>query len=732
MEQGAQLDVVRRFLSVPLTPQQQALYDDLQANMRWHRIHGQAMAVTTAVAREGFDDEISSVAHRLRETLTPAGLFVLVQLGEDVQVVARSSREDIDVSTVARKLGGGGHSRAAAALVVGKDVGSVARRVEELLPGIVTPLATVSEIMSYGVQTITPDTTVEEALQQMLRTGHEGYPVVDPRSGQIKGLLTRRAVDRAINHELGDQPVSRVMQAGAITVRPSESIERVQELMLREGWGQIPVVAESGEDDQRFPPPIGIVTRTDLLNYWFRPVEESVGLDVHALLVESLSPTVWAMVRVIGEEAAALGMPLYFVGGLVRDLLLHKSAIDLDMVVEGDAIVLVRRLQSQFGGEVHTHSRFGTGKWFVTPNVWEKIQARAGIPAQAGQQGLPGMQDLPPSIDFVTARSEFYQEPAALPEVERGSIKLDLHRRDFTINTLAIRLDGAHWGELLDFYGGRRDLNLGLVRVLHSLSFVDDATRILRAIRLEQRLGFSIESRTLELIDGALPMLARVTGDRIRNEIELALREADPIRVMERLAELGVMEHIEPGLAWTADSAAYFTEVPQYRSNPLWAGAVPDESIEFLYFALWLAPLPENVQEATVERLRARKATRADVLAVGQLLAALGRLSADARPSEIHAVCKEHAPRVLLAARIVLDDDFHGAMLDRFYGEYHHVKTELTGDDLRARGLQPGPRFAYLLEQLLAARLDGQIDDITGERVLLDELLNETGESKPS
>ncbi len=244
LEQGAQLDVVRRFLTVPLTPQQQALYDDLQSNVRWHRIHGRTMAVATAVAPAGFDDEISSVAHRLRETLLPAGLFVLVQMDEDVQLVARSSHEDVDVSIVARELGGGGHSRAAAALVVGERVDSTAQRVEELLPGIVAPMAVVAEIMSYGVQVIGPHTTVDQALQLMLRTGHEGYPVADPESGQIQGLLTRRAVDGAVNHEMGGLPVSRVMRAGNVTVRPSESIERVQELMLREGWGQIPVIGE--------------------------------------------------------------------------------------------------------------------------------------------------------------------------------------------------------------------------------------------------------------------------------------------------------------------------------------------------------------------------------------------------------------------------------------------------------------------------------------------------------
>ena len=730
LDQGAKLDIVRRFLTVPLTPQQQALYDELQSNIRWHRIHGQTMAVATAIAPPGFNDEISSVAHRLRETLVPGGLFVLVQLGDDVQLVARSSHEDVDVSVVARELGGGGHSRAAAALVVGENVNKTARRVEEILPQIVEPMANVSQIMSYGVQTITPDKKVSEALQQMLRTGHEGYPVVDPQSGEIVGLLTRRAVDRAVNHEMDDLPVKRVMRAGNITVRPSESIERVQELMLREGWGQIPVVAEKREAESKASPPIGIVTRTDLLNYWFRPEADVLGPDLKGKMEESFPPPLWAMVKAVGEEAAALGMPLYFVGGLVRDLLLGKAPTDLDMVVEGDAIELVRRLQERFGGEVHTHSRFGTAKWFVTLEIWRKVMEETGIslPQIKGEdaQGMDIDETLPSSIDFVTARSEFYQEPSALPQVERGSIKLDLHRRDFTVNTLAARLDGAHLGELLDFYGGRRDLELGLIRVLHSLSFVDDPTRILRAIRLEQRLGFTIEPRSLELIEGDLPMLDRVTGDRIRHEIELALREADPVSVIERLDSLGILEHIQPGLTWKPDSAVYFERVSEYRDDPIWAGVVPDESIEFLYFALWLADLPGEVQQATVDRLRGRKTTREDVLAVGQLIDELRALQPAALPSEVTAVCERYEPRVLLAARIRLGDDPYGSMLDRYYGEWRFVKTALTGEDLRAMGLDPGPQFAHLLDELLAARLDGHVTDESGERKLLDKLLAES------
>ncbi|RMG97747.1 MAG: CBS domain-containing protein, partial [Chloroflexi bacterium] len=526
------------------------------------------------------------------------------------------------------------------------------------------------------------------------------------------GLLTRRAVDRAMSHDLGGLPVSRVMRAGRVTVRPSDSVERVQQLMLAEGWGQIPVVADS-DDGQAGDRPIGVVTRTDVLNYLFQALPETAVPEMRRLLVHSLPPALWQMVVVVGETADSLGMPLYFVGGIVRDLLLGHSPTDLDMVVEGDAIALVQKLQARFGGQIHTHSRFGTAKWFVTPAIWQRIAPTASL------------ENVPATIDFVTARTEFYREPSALPEVSRGSIKLDLHRRDFTINTLAIRLDGVHLGEFLDFYGGRRDLEQGVIRVLHSLSFVDDPTRILRAVRLEQRLGFRIEPRTMELLVSSLPMLDRVTGDRIRHEIELALRESNPVPVMERLWELGVMRQIHPALAWSQETAVAFARVPKLLTDPEWKAALRGESPAFVYFALWILPLTAEEQTAVMDRLRVRKATREDMAAIRRVYAGLCALPPTARRSEVAALLRPYPARVLLAVRAAFGEDKPSDWIEAYYREWQWVKTAVTGDDLRAMGLKPGPLYGRLLNHLLAARLDGEVQTEAEEKELLNKLLAE-------
>jgi tRNA nucleotidyltransferase (CCA-adding enzyme) len=711
LERGARLSVVRRFLNVALTIRQRELFDRLQEDATWIEQTGHSIVVAASKVASGFDEEISSVAHRLRDALAPEALFVLVGIHDDVQLVARSASGSVDVSTVAKALGGGGHARAAAAMITQRDVASVREQVMRLLPQAVGPVATVAQIMSFGVQTVPVDMPVEEAARQMRRAGHEGFPVIEGETRTLVGLLTRRLVDRALSHGMERLPVGRIMKAGVVTVTPTDSIERLQQLMLEEGWGQVPVVEKGQHDDGSDASLLGIVTRTDVLNHLFKRPPEQQEKDVRYLLRELLSPALLRMVEQVRLHAVELQMPLYFVGGLVRDILLRIPATDLDMVVEGDAIKLVRRLQVEFGGDTRTHSRFGTGKWLLDVEVWNRVAGDVPV------------DSVPATIDFVTARSEFYTEPTALPEIERGSIKLDLHRRDFTVNTLAVRLDGPHFGELLDFYGGRRDLDNQTVRVLHSLSFVDDPTRILRAIRLEQRLSFQIEERTAELIRGALPLLDRVSGSRIRHELELALSETVAIKIMGRMSEIGVLAGIHPELDWTSDHARAFLRIAQMRSDPLWQEAFATGPSVFLFFAAWLSPLPQVTQDEVMERLRVRKATRDDVTAIGRVKHLMEKILGNPQPSRVAFALRSYRPRVVAVSFVVCAESPAADLIERFQREWRHVRTAVSGDHLRNTGLKPGPRYTEILDRLLAAKLDGEIHDEESEQELLQQLL---------
>jgi tRNA nucleotidyltransferase (CCA-adding enzyme) len=379
--------------------------------------------------------------------------------------------------------------------------------------------------------------------------------------------------------------------------------------------------------------------------------------------------------------------------------------------VEGDAIRLAETLAARHGGRVRSHRRFGTAKWILPPT-------------QPDSEERPG---LPASLDFVTARTEFYERPTALPTVERSSIKQDLHRRDFTINTLAIRLTPDRWGELLDFYGGRRDLEERLIRVLHSLSFVEDPTRILRAARFEQRFRFRIEPRTEELIADARDLLDRVTPERIRHELELILAEAQPERALCRLDELAVLPRLHSALrcdSWLQERAGELRRTLEQVRNG--AGDAPppmalaDDAAAGLYLALLLYPLPAAAQEEFTERFHLRVDHRRLLGEIRQAVKALPRLAeAQLRPSEIVALLDETSNEARLFLRVVSESWLVRQRLDLYQRRLRHVRSTLNGDDLRRLGVPPGRIYSELLTRLRAARLDGEIRTQAEEEALV-------------
>jgi tRNA nucleotidyltransferase (CCA-adding enzyme) len=478
--------------------------------------------------------------------------------------------------------------------------------------------------------------------------------------------------------------------------------------MIESGWGQIPVV-----EDERI---VGVVTRTDLITLWGTPPTTTPQPDVIALLKSGISPPVLALVRHISRVADEMGLVPYFVGGLVRDLLLGQQVFDIDMVIEGEAIKLAKHLVDSLGGEIRTHRRFGTAKWFLTPEVWRAVGESADE------------EDLPATIDFVTARTEFYTYPTALPQIEHSSIKQDLHRRDFTINTLAIRLDPEHWGQLLDFYGGRADLQEGQIRVLHSLSFVDDPTRMLRAVRLETRLGFSLEPRTRELIADGLPLLKRVSGDRIRHELALIFREEEPEKVLRRLGELDILHHIHPQLCCDEWVVRKYEALRTRLDPEVWQ--LEDEDDFFLHVALLAYRMEPAVIQTLCTRLKMPRDDSEDLEMLHALQESFAQLGKARRPSFVYRLLEPYAARVLAVAWLATDRRAIKNRLWRYQTEWRLAEPAISGADLKEMGLRPGPLFGRLLRTLRDACLDGRVSTLAEEQALLQTLLAQEREEK--
>lgn len=706
LDQGASLQIASNFLNHPLSPAQQAIYDRLRNSAEYHTVYGHAIVIATGDAQD-MDEELSTIAHKLRDLLDPDGLFVIMATRGGVQLIARSTSDQIDVAEIASAFGGGGHERAAAGLIRERVVADVRNELLELLPRLVRPAITVAQIMSREPQVLSPSTPVQEAAQKMRRFGYEGYPVV--QDGKVVGLLTRRAVDRAISHKLSSI-ASSLMEAGNYTVHPDDSIEHLQRLMTDSGWGQVPVVhPESGKI-------IAIVTRTDLLKT-LSPQARVAGTQNLADRLEAALPAGWsALLQAIAQAAHEQHAALYIVGGFVRDLWLNRPSLDFDLVVEGDAIKLAHTLAQQYGGRVTSHTRFGTAKWRLEGSTF----------AGAARQGVPEAHALQ-SLDLVTARTEFYTYPSALPTVERGSIKLDLHRRDFTINTLALRLDGHHYGEMYDYWGGLNDLRHGLVRVLHSLSFVDDPTRMLRAARFEQRFDFRIEQRTLQLMQEATTLMDRVSGDRIRHELDLIVEEPLAAQILGRLNELKLLAAIHPALQWDDWLQQQIAALPQLSPGPEWGltgqetGNQLKRSLAYCLCLLRLTPQPAH---QVCERLKMRVELHGIVQSAIGLWNELPRLMGRP-PSQITARLDETPALARYAVYLAASDPGVKELLLNYASQWQNIMPTINGHDLQRLGLRPGPYYRTILSTLRNAWLDGMVNTLEEERALLDQLLTD-------
>lgn len=693
LERGANLHILSQFLNLPLNEGQLQIYNRLVATAEVRDIRGWTIVLAHAESTD-YVEEVSTLAHRLMDLYDPAGLFLVVQFGGAVQLIARSMGEAVSAGEVMARFGGGGHAQAAAAFLPGRQGEEVRRELWAALDEMVRPMRAAREIMTARVHTIGPGATLAEAAEVMARYGHGSLPVVDG-AGRLVGLFTRRDLDRALHHGLEGASVEKYMWKGPVTIPPDLPVDKVRRCMVDNDVGRLLVVDGDGVLQ-------GIITRTDLLKLWpeVRVPEQEPVENWTDRLREALPTAVWDLLRHAGKMAEEVGFSLYVVGGFVRDLLLGQPNLDLDLVVEGDAIALAKELARRLGGRARSHRRFGTAKWILE-------RADGGLPRH---------------LDFVTARTEFYEGPTALPTVEASSLRQDLYRRDFTINTLAIGLSGEKEGRLFDFFGGQRDLERRLIRVLHNLSFIEDPTRIMRAVRLEQRLGFTIEPRTMQLLEDAMGqgLLERTTGERIRHELFLILEEGEPEQALRRLDRLGVLERISPHLIWTDWLEGCFRRVREESEG---------EERSVLYLALLCYDLPSAEVEAMIVRYRFRARQSQVLREVGQLRReALPALSAGGLlPSQVYRLLRPFSATALRVLWLAEEEPVVREAVGDYLERLRFVRPALNGNDLRAAGLVPGPRYKEVLGALLAARLDGRLHSRAEEESFVKEYMAKEG-----
>ena len=699
---GMDINIISEKTAFSMTKEHIRALNALLESAQTYHINGVDVVLAEATL-DSYLDDFAFLAHKMMEMEKFDILFAIGRMDDRIQIVARSRSHAVNVGAVCSAFGGGGHAYAASASVRDKTL-------SEVRDGILTQLylqeegeKTARDYMSQPAIGIEEGHTIAEADELMLHFGLKTMPVFAPMTRRCTGLIDSQITQKAISHGLAGAPLTDYMRRNLKTLPVTATLRDITPVIVGARQRLVPIVSGGSSV-------VGVVSRTDLINIFAQepgrmnptdraPKSRNMGRTMRDRLPKDVLD--------ILEKAGALGRsrqtPVYVVGGFVRDLLLKTPNHDIDLVVEGDGIGFARAFAGVFGGRVRVHKKFLTSVVI-----------------------FPGAGGKEERVDVATARLEYYESPAALPTVEHSSIKMDLYRRDFTINALAIRLDCEPMGEIVDFFGGQKDIRDRVIRVLHTLSFVEDPTRCLRAVRFEQRYHFRIGPATEKLIknDVSLKLLDKLSPSRLFNEFEHICAEETAILCIRRLHELGILQAIHPQLSINPDRKEMLIRTAKVMA---WYRLLYiDEEMRpwLVYFLVLCSSLTYAVTLEVFRRLGIPPALKNEVLGCREkarsLRSSLKRLTATPgfRVSALCAMLRPLPVEFVLYLMADMEVPETRRALSRYITVWRTEKPGVDGSDLKKLGLAPGPAYGVILQRLLEAKLDGTAaspEELTGQ-----------------
>lgn len=699
-EMGADLSRILSRAEVSMSAGDVRLLDTLAENAYENYINGAKVLLTWAQTDE-YVEGLSLFVHRLRDYYdSQITIAVVCNGGKKVNIIVRSAPGILNVKDFLAPYGGSGHLQAGSATVLDRDPQEVLTELEASLEHRIPPLLKVGSVMTSPVLAMQPDASVDEAYRTMLRFGHQALPVVGS-DGAIVGIMTRKDLDKAHLHGLDRAQISDFMTEGVISISTDASIEEAHRMMATYSFERLPVL-----DCGRL---IGILTRADLVRalYKVQPAGERETYDgflwmesVAELMESSFDDGTLELLRRIGRKAESMGMKAYLVGGTVRDILLGVKNIDIDISVEGDAEKLVKAWD-EIGCRSTVHGRYKTGT-IIFPD---------------GRK-----------VDVATARREFYEYAAAQPTIESDSLKQDLGRRDFTVNAMSVSLSEADWGTLTDNFGGRADLRDGILKILHNLSFVEDPSRILRGVRLEQRLGMHFEDNTMRLLRSALKggLLGFLSNPRVRTELELDAAEPCFDSIVMRMEELGILESLLPGIK-TGEESRRRLRIMRYVMMRARLHGVDFRGMEWLVgMAVILTDSPVSTRSALMDRLCLTQAERGVLTECFSAWPQTERFcSAKKQPrnSEIYTFFKGFGPVHLFYWLTCAKTPRVRRCIAMYVLTLSQTKCLINGDDLLSMGFS-GRSIGDVLNAVRLARMDGEVCSREDELSFAEAFLN--------
>jgi tRNA nucleotidyltransferase (CCA-adding enzyme) len=696
-EQGANHNIIADMLTRELTAEQVWLLNDLTQSATTRIINGTEVVITKVI-RDEYVGDFAVLVHKFMEMENLNVVFAMAQMEDRVYLVARSRTDEVNVGEIALAFGGGGHPQAASATIKNKTLIQVERSLQALLRSRINPTKKARDMMASPVIHIAPHDTVKKAANLMTRYNINVLLVMDGND-VLKGYITRQVVEKAVFFGLGDIKVNDYMNIEFSTIHQDASIKEVQELITRNKLRILPVVKDETV--------LGVITRTDLLNILVGdPLIPEFLYDskdashfarkknMAAILKERLPRKIVQLLKKFGHVADMLGYNAYLVGGLVRDVLLKQENLDVDIVIEGDGIKFAQEFAEHYEARVRSHRKFGTAV-LIFPDDFK--------------------------VDVATARMEYYEAPGSPPVVETSSLKLDLYRRDFTINTLAIKLNKRHYGTLVDYFGAQKDIRDKVLRVLHNLSFVEDPTRVLRAIRFEQRFGFKIGKLTNALIKNAVKIncFKDISGRRLFLELKLILREQDPIKAIERMNEFDLLQFVSPEIRQTRDMRFLLEEIKKVIA---WYNLLYIEE-PFEPWKVYWHGLTSSVDNKALEAL-VQKMGMVDMdnfrmvfqrQSINALLDSLYKFDGD--NYQLYTLLITYDTETMLYLMAKTGNEKIKRLISNYFTKLKGTKVQLSGKDLLKMGLKPGPIFKEIFTRLLEARLNNHIktreDEVT-------------------
>ena len=707
LSKGASVNLVSDMLIRELTPEQVFLLNDIIQNATVYNMNGIDIVITEA-STERYVGDLAVIVHKFRDVENINVLFALFRMEDRVHIIGRSRIPEVDSGYIMSLLGGGGHKVAASATVKDMTLIETKDRLIEILRHNVKPLWKAKDIMFFPIKSVDAAGSIHDAKTILTKYNINALPVLS--GSRVVGIITRQVAEKAVFHKLENVPVSEYMFTEFQTVEPDDSVEKVKEKIIGNSQRFLPVIKD-GELK-------GAITRTDLLRILEDEIAKTVleklefhekyvkRKNVRKIMGERLNEEVLKKLEDMGNLGDQLDYHVYLVGGFVRDLILRDENYDIDVVIEGDGITFAEEMAKRFNVKIRPHKEFATAK-ILYPDGFK--------------------------VDIASARLEYYKAPAALPVVEHSSLKLDLHRRDFTINTLAISLNKNTFGELIDFFGAQRDIKEKTIRVLHSLSFVEDPTRVFRAIRFELRFGFKIGKHTLDLIKNAVKLnfLAKIRGKRIWTELALILEEEAPEKILKRLNDLDLLRFVSPSLTSNREKEKLFTQMQAvFKWHEFLYQGKAVSKLQYYMLGLLDHMKNEDVAEFCKGMEMSERVRRTVIENTERLRDAMAKLSMGIsviKKSETYRTLEPLSREAKLFIMAKTKSEEIKKAISGYITSRDSCKPLTTGEDLKKLGIQEGPIYKEVLEKLKDAKIDMSLKTKEEETHFVEIYLMEKG-----